>query len=233
MQIHGIEVTGKGIANCIQKYYPGLIKIAEDTPLFDYVFLFGIRVATCDTALPDDIIGCIRFRPNLILGNNSWELLISEATTDPSPKYLNPKFDEKGRPVKWWYDAEAKMKGGTAWVREGQYLYFLRGDYQGYPSFGPAKPVPVYRWNPSRVGEKFDISKAILSTSNDTLIHRNWSFEYGRKRFFEDSAGCQVVKDNKTLNEMQKWAKRHIQLYKKNSFTYTLLTKEQFINGSR
>jgi hypothetical protein len=146
---------------------------------------------------------------------------------------LNPKFDEKGRPIKWWYDEEAKMKGGTAWVKEGQYIYFLRNNFKGHPAFGPTKPVPVYRWNPSRFGERFDKRKAVLSTSTDTLIHRNWAFEYGNDRFFADSAGCQIVKDNKILTEMQKWAKRHIELYKKNSFTYTLLTKDQFINGNQ
>lgn len=234
MKLHGIQITGQGIANCIQKYYPGMIKIAQDTPLYDYVFLFGIRVETCDTSLPDDIIGCIRLRPSLVTGRNEWELLITEATTDPSPLYLKPKVDSKGRPIKWWYDAEAKAKGGTAWVKEGQHLYFLRGKFYGYPSFGPTKPVPVYRWNPSRVGEKFDKNKAIISTSRDTLIHRNWAFQYGNgKGFKDDSAGCQVVKDNKKLFEMEKWAKNHINNYKKNSFTYTLLTKEQFINGHR
>ena len=81
---------------------------------------------------------------------------------------------------------------------------------------------------PKTAGEKFDASKAILSTSVDTLIHRSWASQ----RFAKDSAGCQIFKNNALLKDLAKWADKHISIYKMNSFTYTLLTKQQFVKAN-
>ena len=55
MKIEGIEINGDTIANAIRKYYPDYIKLVETQQLFNYVLIFGIRVDTCDTGLPDEV----------------------------------------------------------------------------------------------------------------------------------------------------------------------------------
>lgn len=214
MKINNIQITPETIVNCFKKYYPKTINPIIEDSAYDMVLIFGIRVDTCDTSLPDDFLGAIRFQKSFFSDSDYWELIITEGTTDPTPKYLAQTIDR-----------QAKLAGGTAWVKEGQYLYYLTGNYQGYPAFAPAQPIDVYRWMPKYKGETFDKSKAKLSTSPDTLIHRSWAT--GMK-LYEDSAGCQVFKNNALLWDLKKWAKEQISMYKKNSFTYTLFTKEQF-----
>lgn len=216
MKIEGINIDGLSIARAIKKYYPDYINLVESKNLFNYVLLFGIRYSTCDTSLPDDFIGGIRLQKGFFTGNPYWEILISNGTTDPTPKYLAQTIDK-----------EARLAGGTAWVKEGQYVYYYYGNYQKYPAFAPKTKVQVYRWMPSYKGEKFDPKKAKLSTSIDTMIHRTWR----KEKLFEDSAGCQSVLNNGLLIDLAKWAKTHISMYKQNSFTYTLLTKEQFVDA--
>jgi hypothetical protein len=237
MKIENIPINGNTIARAItQNYFPpnGNINLNAiiTNKLYNYLVLFGIRVETCDTSMPDDLIGGIRLRKAFfgsILGGDYWEICVSNGSTDPSPYWLsNPMTD-------------AARYGGTAWVKEGQYLYAKSVDYYGYPSFAPLKPINVYRWTPTKdqikdakankinLSSQFEIEKSIgkvtESTSSDTLIHRTWS-----NKLYKDSAGCQVFGDNKDLITISKWANEHIKLYKKNSFSYTLLTKDQFIN---
>lgn len=230
--IDGIEITGDAIANAIRTYYPNSIKIVEQQKLYNYMLIFGIRVSTCDTSIPDDHLGAIRLTSSYI-GNDYWDMILTDGTTDPSPKYLKPKTDLNGNPIQWWFDSEAKLKGGTAWVKEGQYIYYYRGLYHDYPSWGPKTSIPVYRWNPSYPNEKFDASKAVLSDTMSTLIHRNWSLQAGHDKLVNDSAGCQVFGDNKKLWTMKDWSDLHIKMYKINSFTYSLFTREQFVNANR
>jgi hypothetical protein len=218
MKIEGIEINGDSIANAIRKYYPSYINLVESQQLFNYVLIFGIRVSTCDTSIPDDFLGAIRLEKSLITGDTYWNYVITEGTTDPSPYYLATTIDK-----------QARLAGGTAWVKEGQYIYFLRGNYDGFPAFAPKTTVDVYRWMPSYSGDLFNISKAKLSKSSDTLIHRSWATE----KFYKDSAGCQVFKNNSTLIELKNWAKNHIKKYKINSFTYTLLTSNQFVSANK
>jgi hypothetical protein len=214
MTIEGVSVNGENVKKAIEKFYPETFKTVEQNKLFGYFFLFGIRVSTCDTAVPDDIIGGIRFVPTLF-GDGEFEIEVSDGTTDPSPYYMKNIFD-----------SEARAKGGTAWMKEGQYLYRLYGDWKGYPAFAPVNATPVYRWMPRTPDEKFDPTKARLSDSVSCLIHRSW----GKEKFYKDSAGCQVLKNNESLKVLEKWAKGHLRL--KNYpryFKYTLLTKEQFL----
>lgn len=219
MKIENIEINGDSIANAMRKFYPNYIKIVENQELFNYVLIFGIRTSTCDTGLPDDFLGAIRLEKSLVTGNPYWNYILTEGTTDPTPYYVVNTIDRA-----------ARLAGGTSWVKEGQYIYYLMDSgYKGYPAFAPKSTIDVYRWNASYKGEKFDPSKAKLSQSSDTLIHRSWA----SNRFFKDSAGCQVFKNNNLLLDLKSWAKTHIKAYKINSFTYTLLSKDQFVSGNK
>jgi len=225
--INGIEINGNSVANAIRQYYPASINLVENKKLFQYILMFGIRVGTCDTSLPDDFLGAIRLEKSKITGNPFWNILITDGTVDPSPYWLKNYIDES-----------ARKAGATAWVKEGQYIYYLMDRlFYEYPAFAPkpGKPVSVYRWMPKYAGEKFDASKAILGTSTDTLIHRNLSLNQTKEgpRFVADSGGCQVVTNNAILFDLKKWAQTHKEKYKLNSFTYTLLTKEQFTNANK
>jgi hypothetical protein len=238
MKINNIEISGDGIANTIDFVYPnGNINLAaiRKNKLYNYLVLWGIRVSTCNTGMPDDAIGGIRLKKNL-LGMDYWEIMYSDASTDPSPYWLlNPMSD-------------AKMYGGTAWVAEGQYRYGLGGDYNGYPSFRPKEPVKVWRWTPTKsqinnakanhspLSIEFETAKlsgqAKLGTSDSVLIHRTWD----ARNLYKDSAGCQVFANNGSLVILNKWAQEHINTYKKslgydaaNTFSYTLLTKDEFV----
>jgi len=218
MKIEEIEINGNSIANSIRKYYPEYINLVESKKLFNYVLIFGIRVETCDTGLPDDYLGAIRLEKSLLTGNVFWNYILTNGSTDPSPDYLVKTIDEA-----------ARLAGGTAWVKEGQYIYYkMNGGYKGFPAFHPKDSVKVYRWMPSKQGELFNPLNAKLSTSNDTVIHRSWA----NNRFSNDSAGCQIFKNNALLNDLARWADKHISIYKINSFTYTLLTKKQFIEAN-
>ena len=237
MDINGIELTGESIVRAIKYNYPkGIIHpdVIEKNKIYNYVILFGIRFATCDSSMPDDFIGAIRLRKRFLIGGGDyWEILLSGASTDPSPYYLENAM------------IDAKYLGGTAWVHEGQYKYFLdSAGFKGEPAFRPFKPVKVYRWSPTDkeikeararktpLSAEFEFAKmngkVKISTSPDTLIHRSW----GLNRYYKDSAGCQVFADNRTLRTLASWAKEHIKLYKENSFVYTLFNKDEFINAN-
>lgn len=268
MQIEGIEINGQNIANAIMKYYPNSINPIINKQLIEYVIIFGIRVETCDTGIPDDFLGAIRLQTSFITGEIYWEFILTEGTTDPSPQNLKPKVIN-GVPQKWYFDEQARVKGGTAWVKEGAHIYYLNNPcnygpwtifnpepprktvtkknadcYHNYPSFKPgsiikdektgkkvltAGTVEVRRWNPAYVGEKFDERKAIESDSTDCLIHRSWNTE----RYTNDSAGCQVFKNNALLWDLRDWAKNHINIYGNNAFSYILLTKKQFVEANK
>lgn len=226
--INGFQVNATTLGNAYKRYYPDEYNSVVKNKLVYYMMLFGIRTSTCDTSLPDDLIGAIRmnFFANM-------EAVVSDASTDPSPKNL-----------KTLYDAEARAKGGTAWVKEGQHLYRYYGTnhprFKPLPSFYPIKPMTVYRWSPSKqdiddynkrripLSKKFEEAKingqAKISTSTDTMIHKTWSSE----KLWADSAGCQVLTDNTVLKTLGDWATAHLNKKYNDVFTYTLFTTEQF-----
>lgn len=261
LNIDGIEVNANTVVNAIKYYYPKTFEFAEKNQAYNYLFLFGIRVSACDTSLPDDIIGAIRYAKSAT-GGGYYEGLISAATTDPSPYYQIPPVNKvngkcpnatvkspsgKVKSVRTepctgnrypnkccsYFDSEARTKGGTAWVAVGQHIYKLYRNgqlFKGFPAFSPVDEVEVYRWYPSYVGDVFSESKALKSTSTSCYIHRSWWSD----KLFNDSAGCQVITDNNLLRKMKDWALAH----NKNSnypkfYTYTLLSKEQFVNANR
>lgn len=228
--IEGIDITGTSIANCYKMFYPSTYNQMVKDNLFEYLHLWGIRVSTCDTSLPDDLVG------GLVINNfNFFEAYVSKASTEPSPQFLAQS-----------YDAEARLKGGAAFVMEGQYLFRYMGTkfgaFKPLPSFCPVRPMKVYRWMPSsqeikawNKGKGTPLSslfekavrekKVKISTSTDTCIHRTWS----KNKLWNDSAGCQVLTDDNTLRMLGTLAVRHQKKGYGNSFTYTLFTKEQFM----
>jgi hypothetical protein len=230
--INGININTTTIANCYKMYYPQSYNRFIQKNRFHYLDLWGIRVSTCDTSLPDDYLGGIRIN-NL----NFLELISAAASTDPSPKYVQTTVDSL-----------ASRAGGTAYVKEGQHTYNYIGknhkNWRPYPAFCPTRPMAVYRWNPSpqeikTAKEKklplssfFDAAlkagRVKVSTSTDTCIHRSWS----STNFYSDSAGCQIFANLKTLDTLGIWANDHIKKGYGNFFVYTLFTKEQFLNAN-
>jgi hypothetical protein len=235
LDINGVKITGDNVARAIDYNFPdGIINCAAimKKKWYNYLILFGIRVRTCDTSVPDDIIGGIRLKKGFF-GYDYWEILMVDATTDPTPSYLRTPM------------SDARALGGTAWVVEGQYEYYRPNAYfDGFPQFRPTKPVAVYRWNPTQK-EINDLTKKGIPLSNgfeeakangkvkidataSVLIHRSWS----NNKLSNDSAGCQVFANNGALLTINKWAKEHEYIYKSNKFVYNLFTKEMFSNDS-
>jgi len=227
--IDNIDINARTIENCYKMFYPSTYETIKQN-LFHYLNLWGIRVSSCDTSLPDDLVGGLRIN-NL----NFSEIVVSKASTDPSPYYLNKTIN-----------LDALQKGGTAFVAEGQYTYRYMGSKHGkfspLPSFCPTMPVKVYRWMPSADDKKrwnngkgvplsslFETAvknkKVTISTSNDVCIHKTWA----KDKLWNDSAGCQVLTDDKTLKTLGEWAIEHQKKKFGNIFTYTLFTKEQFL----
>jgi hypothetical protein len=230
--VEGIDINSKSIANCYAKFYPETYKQIQSLNLFHYLHLWGIRLSTCDTSLPDDLVGGLR-----VNNFNFIEIITSSASTDPSPSWINKP------------DANASKAGGVAFVMEGQYSFRYNGTshkiWKPYPSFCPTKPMRVYRWKPSAQDIKLwkenkrplsasfqdavKSNKVTLSLSIDTCIHRAWS----KTKFTNDSAGCQIVSDYESLNKLGRWAVEHQKKKYGNAFVYTLFTRDQFIKANR
>ena len=241
MFVEHIPVNAETIVNAIKSYYPnGRINLDEvkKNKLYNFVTLFGIRLETCDSGLMDDAIGGIRLRKSLTpLADDYWEIILSNATTDPTPFWLLNSTD----PI--------PAKYGTAWVVEGQYRFYPAGNFKGYPSFRPVDPITCYRWKPSKEEIKkakatgkplssfFEAAKArgevkIIEPTETILIHRSWGSSS------KNSAGCQVFSDNSALSRLYNWALLHNSLYKTPQKTpvpliYTLLTKTQFVTPNQ
>lgn len=234
MIIEGITVNSDTIVKTYKRFYPSFWSDLEKANNFHYLNLWGIRVSTCDTSLPDDLVGGIR-----VNNFNFYETVVSKASTEPSP-----------RNIAELYDAEARAKGGAAFMAEGQYLYRYMGTnfkkFKPLPSFCPITPTKVYRWQPTQAeikawnnGKGRPLSSSFadalkrgavkISTSTDTCIHKTWA----KEKLMGDSAGCQVLTDDTSLKTLGSWATSHINKGYGKIFTYTLFTKEQFLTANR
>jgi hypothetical protein len=232
--IEGIPINTQTIMNAYKMWYPLTYQKILEKNKFHYLYLWGIRVSSCDTSLPDDIMGGIRVNKL-----NMLEIVVSKASVEPSPKNLLNLFD-----------AEARSKGGAAFVREGEHSYYYYGTnhpkFKPLPAFAPIRPVPVYRWMPNDADIKswnkgkgkplsssFEEAKrkgqVKLSTSSDTMIHKTWA----KEKLWADSAGCQVMTDDNTLRTLGRWATDHRAMRYANVMTYTLFTKDQFVTANR
>lgn len=246
--IEGIPINATTVEKAYKYFYPTQFAA---TKKYNLLNLFGIRVSTCDTSKPDDIVGGIRLTSSYLL-TDTYEVVVCNASTDPAPLWL-------AKP----YDREAQLKEGTAWLKEGQHIYTYRriqdtkSSWNGggkYCSFCPVKPVPAYRWSPSALdiqlwrqkklalSDKFidDLmqsqrlnfknTKVKLSDSTDVCIHRSWG-----EQLFNDSAGCQVISvaDLEKFRTLCSWAQEHLNKKYGNTLTYTLFTKEQFLKANR
>jgi hypothetical protein len=230
-KVEGIPITATTILNAYKMWYPEVYRDIVSENKFKYLYLWGIRVSTCDTSLPDDLVGGIRVN-NL----NMAEIIVSSATTDPTPKSLQKL-----------HDSEARAKGGTAFVMEGTHPYkYLRPSqvpqsWKPFPAFPPRSLIPVYRWNPSQADIKlweqgkrslsasFDAAlrsgNVKRSNSSDTAIHRTW----WKDKLFGDSAGCQALTDHQALVKLGQWAEEHLKMKYPNMMSYTLFNKSQFV----
>lgn len=202
--LSNFKVDTDSIVAAMKAYYPASINPVEQNKWYNYILLFGVRIEICDTSKADDVIGCIWMNA---LG--VWNSLIFAASTDPSPDYIEKP------------EASAAKVGGTAWVMEGQYTYYL-STFKGSPAFKPLKAVPVYRMP---AGEGLDVATATVGSSIDTFIHRSW----GTVAFSNDSAGCNILKNTGDLDKLAVMAREHQKKYPvpRNSFIYTLFTKAQ------
>jgi hypothetical protein len=236
MKIEKIPVNTTTILNTYKRYYPDYFKQISNANKFQYLLLWGIRVSTCDTSLPDDLVGGLRVN-NL----NFWESIVSEASTEPSPALI-------AKPLR-----DAKALGGAAFVKQGQYAFRYIGTnhmWRPYPAFCPTKAMDVYRYVPTAKeiadwkNNKIPLSKvfddavkpdangktrAIVSKSPDTCIHRAFS----KDKFYNDSAGCQILSNYDALTKLGTWANQHIKKGYGNSFIYTLFTKDQFVSANK
>jgi hypothetical protein len=238
--INGIKITSFSIKRCYEKFYKqSTFPLIDNKNYFHYLHLFGIRTSTADSSQPDDFLGGFR-----VTNINLYESIVGKASLEPSPTNLTRFFD-----------AEARAKGGAAFVREGQHFYRYMGrnfrNWKPYPSFCPSQNTKVYRYLPEQpvidawkktgkpplsAGFQPELNKlkqgrpsrVKLSDSTDTCIHRSW----GKTRFTNDSAGCQITPEYDVLNRLGTWAEEHIKKRYGNAFTYTVFTKEQFIEAN-
>lgn len=143
-EIDGIPITAETIANTYSKYYPTQFAASSK---YNFVNLFGIRVSTSDTSKLDDFVGAIKLSSGYT-SLDGYEMLVCKASTEPSPLYIAKPFDY-----------ESKTKGGAAFLKEGQHIYYFISPRSAKPSwsdygrncaFCPTNAVPVYRFKPTQ-----------------------------------------------------------------------------------
>lgn len=236
-QIDGIPISAGTITNTYRRYYPTQFAASSK---YNFVNLFGIRVSTSDTSKLDDFVGAIRLS-SLYSSFDGYEILVCKASTEPSPLYIAKPFDY-----------EAIRKGGAAFLKEGQHIYYLINPRSVKPiwsdrgkncAFCPTNEVPVYRFKPTQtdinlwrqgrqsISKNFERGVGVkLSTSSDTCIHKAWS-----ETLYNDSAGCQVISpsDLPIFRNICSWAQLHLNKGYGNAFTYTLFTRQQFITANK
>jgi hypothetical protein len=245
--VEDIPINADTIVKAYKKYY----SLQFENPSYKLLNLFGIRVSTSNVAQPDDFLGAIRLNSGYTT-LDYYDFVICRASTEASPVWVSKPFD-----------SEARRKGGTAFLREGQHLYEYISpknspsswsDGSRTCSFCPITPRPVYRWLPTQVEINAYRKGASISANfeRDLIASRKLNFKNSRVKlsdstdtcihrawnlpFTNDSAGCQVIHPNDVATSFRticSWAKQHIDKKYPNTFVYTLFTKEQFLAANR
>ena len=145
---------------------------------------------------------------------------IAEATTTPGVQYLNNPL------------ADAAASGGTAIMKQGQYINAYQiGLHRGkYEALVQARPVTVIRDN-----DRNSILNYFGETSTGLYginIHRSTATYAAEDNIGPDSAGCQVFRWIDDFNDMMTRARRSKDLYG-NKFTYTLIDQREQMQNAR
>lgn len=244
--INNIPINSQTIKNCYERYYKdSTFSLILDKNYFHYLHLFGIRVSTGDSSQPDDFLGGFR-----VTNLNFFESVVGAASLEPSPQNLTRYFD-----------AEAKAKGGAAFIREGQHTFRYMGrnfnKFAPLPSFCPVvnnqiKGAKVYRFLPEQplidawrkdrkppLSASFDAEYQKLKSGKPSRAKLSESTDvcihksWSKTNFVADSAGCSITPDSAMLTNLGNWADAHIKKKFGNIFTYTVFTKEQFLTAQK
>lgn len=139
---------------------------------------------------------------------------VAVGTTDPSTYFLKNPMNDKGAAI---------LKGGqyinshvigthrgkyTALVQRGNLTVFRDNDRDGYTNFNNVEETGLYGIN---------IHRASRGKNNEAIIG-------------QDSAGCQVFRNEGDFNEMMKMAQKSSQV-NGNNFTYTLLDERDYFRS--
>jgi hypothetical protein len=165
--------------------------------------LFGIRTVNDDANAFNDIVGV------MYLYKGEWVCLQFPATTDPGL---------------YWRENPMNVKG-TAILKPGQYRGSHKvGTHKGYVALQQKKPLTVFRDADGDSELDFDVpeQEGIFGIN----IHRA-SSKRASTQVDKWSAGCQVIADPIHFDMLMELCQAAAEKWG-NSFTYTLLTEEDF-----
>jgi len=165
--------------------------------------LFGIRTMGEDANAFNDIVGV------MYMVKDKWVCFQFPATTDPGL---------------YWRENPMNVKG-TAILKPGQYRGSHKvGTHKGYVALQQKKPVTVFRDADSDDELDFDVptDEGIFGIN----IHRANS-KRASTQVDKWSAGCQVIADPIHFDMLMELCQASAEKWG-NSFTYTLLTDEDF-----
>ena len=167
--------------------------------------LIGIRASELDTNTFNDVI-CALFKVN-----GEFVVFTFDATTDPGGYYLNNPINDLG----------------TAIVKPGQYRGLWKlGEHQGkYKALVQKGPVTLYRDN--NKDKKVDEGEEQTTSSAGINLHRA-NGSYKSLQVGKWSAGCQVLADPFDFDLLLSLCEKCAQQWG-NSFTYTLLTEDEYL----
>lgn len=166
--------------------------------------IFGIRTKDMMANTFNDFVG-VMYRYEQF-----WNYFLFPATTDPGT---------------YWREHPMNVNG-TAILKPGQYRGSHKlGEHKGYPALQQKSPMIVYR-DPDRDNllemDEESTEEGIFGIN----IHRA-SSENPSTQVNKWSAGCQVIRDPLQFRFLISLVEKSAEKYG-NSFTYTLLTEEDF-----
>lgn len=166
--------------------------------------IFGVRSRNTDSNRFNDVVGV------MYVHDGEWCCFLFPATTDPGV---------------YWREHPMNVRG-AAILAPGQYRgAYKLGQHKGYDALVQKKEVKVYR-----DGDKnYRLSMATSTIESGIFginIHRANKSKASLK-VNKWSAGCQVLADPYQFDFLMALVRKAVHLYG-NSFTYTLLTAEDF-----